>query len=914
MTARAKTSASRKPAKGKARRGSSQTGGRESDAKPNAKRAGKAAKQRSSSQGVRRPARGARLAPDVRPTSLDIQLEVDPAASDAYRGEVGVNLQLGRRRSSIELHACDIRVSRARVRVSGRQQRGRIISHPERETVEIHFDQPLPAGHARLELAFAGRLRRDLCGLYQAEVGERRFAFSQLATTHARRFFPCFDEPGMKARYRITATTSARNVVLSNSPIESEELHDDGRKTVHFAATPLLSSYLIALAVGELECSQPVFCRSNEIRVWCVPGKQGMADFALDVARESLHRLEEYFDLPYPYSKLDLLAVPDFEFGAMENPGAVFFRETLLLLDPQTATLTEQKRAAEVICHELAHMWFGDLVTMAWWDDLWLNEAFATWMAFAVLDHWKPEWKMWQTFQHRRAAALDIDALKHTHPIYAPVRSAAEATENFDLITYEKGAAVIRMVERYLGREAFREGVQLYIRRHRESNSVAADLWNALSEASGQGVESIVRPWLEQDGHPVVSISRKEKDGLGIIDLRQERLLLAPPRRRRTGRQVARPRWPVPLVGRIGTGRSGETRLVRHLLTRVNEQIPAHGADLTFIYANANEGAFFRPLHGQSELRDLIDELPSLKPIERQGLVDHQWALVRSGHVPLADLLDLAAALGADRDPDVLAAVSVPLLSLSKRLAPDIVPESEPRLRAWVEVYFGGQVDELGWQPAPREDDDTRLRRARILDIVGVIGEASAVLEEASRRCQCYLEDRSTLAPNLADCVVTMATMRGDAQLYERLLAAMQKARTPQEERRFLLALGDFSDPALIERSLELCLSDQVASQDVAFLLMRLFANRHACQPTWAFIKRRWSKLRKQLPPQLGSRLVASTPALLTEAYRREVADFFRENPLPAADRALQQALELFDWYAEFRTRTGPQLEAYLAG
>lgn len=368
--------------------------------------------------------------------------------------------------------------------------------------MEVVLSERVPAGEAILHLDFRGRLRGDLRGLYAARAGERRYAFTQLEAADARRFFPCFDEPDKKACFRISVTTAKSHTVLSNNPVEKVEPHPGGRKTVHFERTPRLSTYLLALAVGELEASPAAHCGETEIRVWHVPGKEKLTAFALETARETLTRLERYFDQPYPYEKLDLVAAPDFEAGAMENAGAVFFRETLLLVDPETATLQEKKRVAEVVCHELAHMWYGDLVTMAWWDDLWLNEAFATWMAFHVVSAWKPEWKMWNDFQHHRSAALGLDALEHTHPIYAPVKTPQEATENFDLITYEKGASVVRMIERYLGAETFRSGVRRYIREHAESNTVAADLWDALSEASGQDVGRIVRPWIEQAGFP----------------------------------------------------------------------------------------------------------------------------------------------------------------------------------------------------------------------------------------------------------------------------------------------------------------------------------------------------------------------------------------------------------------------------
>src|SRR5207247_2604495 len=374
------------------------------------------------------------------------------------------------------------------------------------QTVTLRFPRALPAGEAWLVLRFAGRLGEHLRGFYAASADGRRYAFSQCEAADARRIFPCFDEPAFKARLRLAVTVPSGLRAVSNRPIEREEDAPGGR-IFHFAPTPPLSTYLFALAVGPLEASAERLLGTVPIRIWHVPGKGHLTELGLEAAAEALRRLEDYFDIPYPYGKLDLVAVPDFEAGAMENAGAVFFRETLLLLDPATASLTERKRAAEVIAHELAHMWYGDLVTMAWWDDLWLNEAFATWMAYRVVADWRPEWRMWQGFEHDRSAALVMDALANTHPIYARVRSVAEATENFDAITYEKGAAVVRMIEHYLGPDAFRGGVRLYMRRHREGNTVAADLWRALEEASGKPVARVAQAWIAQPGFPLVTIA-----------------------------------------------------------------------------------------------------------------------------------------------------------------------------------------------------------------------------------------------------------------------------------------------------------------------------------------------------------------------------------------------------------------------
>jgi puromycin-sensitive aminopeptidase len=856
-----------------------------------------------------RPARkrGHRLDSHLRPTDVDVELEVDPAAGEKFAGEVRHHLRLDRPARAIELHAADLRVSRPRLTVDGRTLRGRLERRPDRETVAVLFDKPVPAGEATLELAFAGKLRSDLRGLYAARSGQRKYAFTQLEAADARRFFPCFDEPAMKACFALSVTTASGHTVLSNQPAEKVEPLGGGRKRVSFSRTPPLSTYLLALGVGELEASEPTYCGETEIRVWHVPGKGHLAAFGLEAGRECLARLEAWFDLPYPYEKLDLVAVPDFEAGAMENAGAVFFRETLLLTDPATVTVQERKRVSEVVCHELAHMWYGDLVTMAWWDDLWLNEAFATWMAFHIVDRWKPEWKMWHDFQHYRSAALGLDSLTHTHPIYTKVQTPSDATENFDLITYEKGASVVRMLERYLGAGVFRTGVRRYIRRHRESNAVAADLWSALSEASGQDVESVARAWVEQEGFPIVQVQRIEQDGRPALALRQERFLASPKSRRSERSKAAR--WPIPWVGRLG-GPGRRTRTERRLLTRRREVIPLEGASPTFVYANADEGGFFRPLHDDAELARLAAERAALPAVERMGLIGHHWAAVRAGRAELPGFLDLALAFGRERDPDVLATLRGPLAFVAERIAQD---SCQPATRGHIARAFGPAFTQLGWDPADGEPEETRLRRAALLGLVGSVADDPAVAAEAPSRLARYLADRASLDPNLADGVVSLAARTGDAALRERLRKAAAKAATPQERRRLLMALADFRDPKLIERTLDMVLGDEVGTQDVALLLVRLFGNPAAREATWTFLKRRWPTLRRRLPPMLVTRPIEATPALGTRAHRRDVAAFFRANPVATGARAVRQALERFDHDLELAERAAPQLERWLA-
>src|SRR5881409_2160236 len=847
-----------------------------------------------------------RLSPDVRPHEYDIHLEPDLDAG-RFRGEVRIAVALDRARREVVLHAAEFKVEGAAARLDGDEMAARVRADAAGQTVTLRFPRALPAGEVRLVLRFAGRLNEHLRGLYAASADGRHYAFSQCEAADARRIFPCFDEPAFKARFRLAVTVPRGLRAVSNSPIEREEEAPGGR-VVHFAPTPPLSTYLFALAVGALEASAERLLGTVPIRIWHVPGKGHLTELGLEAAAEALRRLEDYFDIPYPYGKLDLVAVPDFEAGAMENAGAVFFRETLLLLDPATASLTERKRAAEVIAHELAHMWYGDLVTMAWWDDLWLNEAFATWMAYRVVADWRPEWRMWQGFEHDRSAALGMDALANTHPIYARVRSVAEATENFDAITYEKGAAVVRMIEHYLGPDAFRAGVRLYMRRHREGNTVAADLWRALEEASGKPVARVAQAWIAQPGFPLVTIAPAGDGGRAALAVRQERFF-ADPRVPAARRRV---KWPVPLVVKWRGG--GDAATERYLVDQARDrlELPARAAPAWY-FGNADAGGFYRVAHDPADRAALVADLSAgLTPVERLALAGDQWALVRGGRAPIESFLDLADALGEETDYDVLDGIAGPLDLIDEQVA-EPGSAAQAGFRAWIARRFGPQLEQLGWAAAPGEDDSTRLRRAALVRLVGGVAEAPAVLAEARRRLDAYLADRSALEPNLADPVVSLAARVGDLALYDRYRAAVAAAATPQERRRFLLSLGSFRTRPARERTLAAVLTPEIPTQDVAFLLMRLLSNPAARGETWKFMTRKWAALRRRIPPLMISRLIEVTPALREPGYGRELGRFFRTHPVPEATRAVKQALEVFRLNAELRRRTAPVLARWLA-
>ena len=448
-------------------------------------------------------------------------------AAGTFRGHETIDVEVTRAIRQVQLHGVELTVEKATVTAGGQTWPAKVSYDAKSEQVRLELAQELPVGKAQLALEWSAKLSTQLRGLYAAESDGRRYAFTQFEATDARRAFPCFDEPAMKARFEVAAVIDAKHLAVSNGAVLDEKLDADGKhKTVRFAETPPMSSYLVALAVGPLvEVKGATRPGKTPIRVYTTPGKEKLAGYALETAEALLEKLGGYFAIPYPYSKLDLVAVPDFAAGAMENTGAIFFREAALLADPKTASANQRRNVALILAHEMAHQWFGDLVTMKWWDDLWLNEAFATWMENKVVDQLRPDWKIWLDFEGDKGYALGLDSLVSTHPIRTPVKSPEEANENFDGITYSKGASVLRMLELYLGEQPFQRGVSAYLREHANGNATADDLWRALAASSGQPVAEVARSWFEQPGFPVVSAERscQGTPGTTTISLTQQR-------------------------------------------------------------------------------------------------------------------------------------------------------------------------------------------------------------------------------------------------------------------------------------------------------------------------------------------------------------------------------------------------------
>lgn len=820
-----------------------------------------------------------RLPDGVRAERIELHLDLDPGKR-RFRGRAGYELVLEDASSWIELHAVELDVRNVRARVAGRSVDAAVEPHPECETILLRFASRLPAGDVRVDLDFAGRVRDDLRGLYRGSDPRTPYLATQLCPTDARRLFPSLDEPGTKARYAIEVTAPADQFVLANAPVAARSRPRDGVRTWRFEETPPLSAYLVAIAVGPFEVSRVARAGATPIRVVTLPGSRRLGRFAREAAIESLVRLEKWFGMRHPYAKLDLLALPDFAFGAMENAGAVFFRDSVLLLDEKTASAEDRLRAAETIAHELAHMWFGNLVTMAWWNDLWLNESFATWMAYEIVDDWQPDWSIWHEFVNRRETALELDALPSSHPIAPPVQTADEAQENFDAITYTKGAAVLRMLERFLGRRAFRDGVRRYIRRHREGAAVAADLWQALEDASGVPVGKIVGPWTQRTGYPLLSV-RAGRDGR--VSLEQTRFGLLPRKR-----WADEPAWTVPWIGRIGRGRKG--RLERAVLTRRRTAVLTPAPSVDWLYANADEAGFFRIDHGNDGTEALLDRVGALAATERIGWVGHQWALVRTGRADVGSLLDLIAAHRDEHEPEVLLAIERVLGALLRRLAPEAGDGTAERLRGWIALQFGDQIGELGLRAKRSESFATTRRRARVLSIVGGLAASEWLATRCLDQARAHLDGGLPLMRGAEQIVLTIAAGANEPTLQMALLEAARSARSPQARRRPLFALAGFTGPARLRRTLKATLDRRLApAVDRATLLMQLLASPATASAAWSHLQTSWPRLEREMPPILLARLAGETPSALPLDEARGIRPFFEAHPLAAGDRVLRQ-------------------------
>jgi puromycin-sensitive aminopeptidase len=847
--------------------------------------------------------RDGRLPRSVVPKRYDLTLAIDPERGE-FSGVVTIDLEIREATRRIIVHAVDLQIAEGLFEDGALGRYAEISLFPDLEAAAFTFAQELPTGPGRLKLRFSGHLNQQMKGLYEARADGERYAFTQFEATDARRAFPCFDEPGFKASFRITAEFPEDLMALSNMERESEERDISGRrKRVTFKETPPMSTYLVALGIARLVADE-FEIEGTHVAIYTRPELAGLTGFAKEVMRACLPKLNEYFGLKYPISKLDLVGVPDFAMGAMENWGAIFFRENRLLVDVAKASANSLRGVANVITHEVVHQWFGNLVTMWWWDDLWLNESFATWLACKIVDDWRPEWQSWVEFARDKQVPLGVDALRATRPISSKVRTAAEAEEMFDALTYEKGASVLRMLEQFLGEEMFRQGIRDYIASHLYGNAPASDLWQALEKASGQPVSTIANDWFTKPGFPMVTAKAPRGDSRKL-QLEQRRFVADA-----TAAGQDNAIWAIP----ISLAYEDEEGIHKHRIlmteSHVEVLLPTKPA-VRWVYANASEQGYYRTRYDEALYQALCRSLPSLSSEERFGFLDNTWALAHQGEAPIGTFLDLVRLLRGHDTRIVIEALAGFLETINDRV---VLKPDRPRLGRFVADRFDSLSAELGWTARPSEGDEPKLTRAALLWILGTIARPPELLTQVDAWLDAYWRDPGSLDPTFVPPVIRLGARSGDHGRFLRYVEQYLRAVAPEERDRYVVAFGDFSRPEFTDEILELILSDKIRGQDVWKPLRVMLANPATQAETWSFIQANWAALRTKGGSVGAQRIIGGTKALWREGWIREVESFFRapENHVASADRVLTQTLEVMCLGLAFRRLQQENLSQWL--
>jgi len=691
------------------------------------------------------------------------QLKIEPNFSrDDFTGEEAIQIRVLRPTSQIVMNSADIEFREATITSSGATQKAKVTLDKQKEMATLAVDQPIPAGPASIFIRYRGIFNGELRGFYLSRVEGRKYAITQFEATDARRAFPCFDEPAYKATFDITMVIDQGLEAISNGKTISDAPGPAaGKHTVHFATTPKMSSYLVALAVGAFDHIDGE-ADGVPLRIWTTAGKKDQGRFGLAAAEQCIHFYNRYFDLRYPFEKLDMIEVPDFASGAMENTAAIIFRDSDLLLDSAQSSVDQQKEVASTVAHEIAHQWFGDLVTMAWWDDLWLNEGFANWLQTKPIAAWKPDWNLELDDVRDSERALAVDSLASTHPIHQPAETPNGINELFDTISYDKAAAVLLMSENYLGPEVFRAGVNRYLKEHAYGNATSQDFWNTLASVSHKPVDQIMASFVTQPGAPMVNLEAHCTNGSTSVTLSQQRYFYD----RNLFAAGSNELWTVPICLKLGSSAPGNSHDECRLLGKRSEAFTFSGC-APWVLANADTKGYYRSAYEPDALREMSRRLEvDFDAGERVRLLSDEWASVRVGRQTVGDYLGFADGLKLERNRAVVDELSERLEYIAKYLVTDSDREG---YQSWLQNLLRPAAKELGWKPYPGESDDRKILRAQILYTLGHAGGDSQVLADASQLAQQALADPASVDGTLAGTVFALAAQNGGASFYDKL-------------------------------------------------------------------------------------------------------------------------------------------------
>lgn len=842
-----------------------------------------------------------------------------------FAGDATIDVEVNQPGTSVTLNAAELEFQEAAITQEGKTQTAKWTFVPENEQVTLTVADELQPGPASIHIKFTGILNDKLRGFYLARSKERNYATTQFESTDARRAFPSFDEPALKATFDIALTVDKGDTAISNSRIASDTPGPGDKHTLQFATTPKMSTYLVAMAVGDFQCNEGS-AENIPIRVCGTPDKKPLGTVALRYASEILKFYNQYYGIPYPFGKLDIVGVPDFEAGAMENTAAIFYRESLLFIDDKNSSVEAHQAVFEVLAHEMAHQWFGDLVTMKWWDNIWLNEGFATWMALKPSQALHPEWNAMQAAVQATNAALGLDALVNTHPIRVKAETPEEINEIFDPISYEKAAAVLRMIEAYVSPDVFRRGVNVYLRRFSYGNATAEDFWTALTAASGRPVDKIMPTFVDQAGEPLITVksacvnqastpapapTRKKK--------RSRRAPLKPePKTEVTASQqrfwadpstatAKEQTWMVPVCMKLGGG----AKPFCQILSEKEQVLPVGGCS-SWEFINGGATGYYRTQYDRPDLQKLIGVVGTeLGTPERMMLLGDEAALVGSGQENLATYLDLISAVDQDAQHSVVEMYAPMLDYINNRV---LQPADAGPFRSWVRSNFQPMMAKIGWTPAPNESADTHTLRGDLIHIMGAIGEDPETIRQSTQLAEQYLKSPDSVDASMAPAVLSVAARFGDETLFDQYVAAMRQMHEPEQYYNVAGTLTQFRGEKMVDRILEMAVSDEIRNQDAAGMISRVVAVPDNHKIAWEWVKAHWPAVEKKITMSSGGAIVNATRSFCSAEMRDDVQSFFAEHKVPSAERAVKQSKEDIDRCIKRLPRLQMQLTTWLQG
>ncbi|MBI2018598.1 M1 family metallopeptidase [Candidatus Daviesbacteria bacterium] len=841
-----------------------------------------------------------RLPVHVKPERYKIMLKPD-LENFIFEGEETIYLNLEKPSKEIILHSADLEIESVEWIHRGEEiWAGKISYDKKRETATFTFPKSLEKGKGELKFKFKGILNDKMRGFYRSKFEVdgvvKHLATTQFESTDARRAFPCFDEPSQKAIFDVTLMIPSHMVAISNTIESNVWEHETGVRVVEFEPTPKMSTYLLAFIVGEFEYIEGKRGKGEVVRVFTTPGKKDQAKFALDVAIKCMDFYEDYFDIPYPLPVLDLIAIPDFTAGAMENWGAVTYRESTLLFDPKKSSVGNKQWIALVIAHELAHQWFGNLVTMEWWTHLWLNEGFASFIEYLAIDHIFPDWDIWTQFVAiETEEALRLDSLKNTHPIEVEVGHPAEISEIFDKVSYSKGASILRMLWQYLGPKFFQKGLQYYLKKHAYGNAQTEDLWNALGEVSGKPAGKIMANWTSKPGHPLITVSEHNDK----LKLTQSRFFSSTISKRETKDDTV---WSIPLKYQ-----NSNVKSQNYMLNVKTMNIPKP-KDMEWIKLNDGEVSFVRVDYPQEYLQKLESAIRTgqLSAPDRLGLIRDTFDLAQNGASPTTLALELALSYKNEEDYTVWSELTGKLAQLDSLLYFENFYEDFKRYGR--EIY-GGVANRMGWEKRKGEKYTDALLRGMVLLRIGAFGDEGTIKHALG-----LFKSSSKIAPDLRGVVYNLVAENGGETEFKTLLKMYKDEDNQQEKDRIGRALGQPKIKSLLQKTLNFSISKDVRFQNTLGMIAAVWGNAEGRYLAWEFVKSNWKLLKERYAGgHYFTRVFGSAGEFTKISDAKDIESFARNNPTPEAKRTIAQALEQIYSNVEWLKRDKEKIKSFLS-